>query len=108
MIGIVIFLLIKFRSGDAFAPDFLYPYFCLGTGQATEVPVGESYRRAAYIGLDNRNWLVSPQLALAGLLRPLFLTLNDNFGDTASQTVVDAVRRFLDSWFPRPSRFEHS
>ena len=96
----------RFRSGDAFAPEFLYPYFCLATGRATTVSRRVSYGQAAYIGLNNRGWLVSLQLALVHRLRPLFLTLNDNFDETASETVVASVRRFLESWFPHPSRFE--
>ncbi|MBK5254699.1 MAG: hypothetical protein JJE39_01560 [Vicinamibacteria bacterium] len=96
----------RFRSGDTFAPDFLYPYFCLATGHATAVSIVDSYRQAAYVGLDNRGWLVSLQLAVVDRLRPLFLTLNDNFDETAAEAVVASVRRFLESWFPRPSRFE--
>lgn len=96
----------KFRSGDTFAPEHLYPYFCLQTGQAVPVPLVESYRKAAYVGLDNQRLLVGLQLALVRRLRPVFLTLNDNFGDKPSEAVVNDVRRFLDSWFPRPSRFE--
>lgn len=96
----------RFRGGQAFAPDHLYPYFCLETGRAVTVPTLRSYREAAYVGLDNRRSLVELQLAMARVLRPIFLTLNDNFDDSASESVVAAVRRFLDSWFPRPSRFE--
>jgi hypothetical protein len=96
----------KFRSGDAFAPEYLYPWFCLETGHAVRVPVGESYRRASYIGVDNRRWLVSLQLAIVNRLRPVFLTLNDNFDENASESVVALVRGFLESWFPTPSRFE--
>ena len=96
----------KFRSKDSFAPDFLYPYFCLEMGYAEAVPVFESYRTAAYIGLENQLWLMAPQLAFVNRLRPVFLTLNDNFGDNPSERVVARVRQFLDGWFPKPSRFE--
>jgi len=99
---------LKFRSGDAFAPEYFYPYFCLETGHAVPVPMAESYCRAAYIGVDNHRFWVSLQLALVSRLRPVFLTLNDNFDETASETVVARVRGFLDSWFPSPSRFELS
>lgn len=96
----------RFRGGHAFAPEHLYPHFCLETGRAAAMSTLRSYRDAAYVSLDNRLFLVEAQLALARLLRPIFLTLNDNFDETASETVVATVRRFLDSWFPRPSRFE--
>lgn len=96
----------RFRGGQAFAPDHLYPYFCLETGRAEAISTSRSYREAAYTSLENRLWLVELQLAVVRRLRPIFLTLNDNFDEAASATVVARVRRFLDSWFPRPSRFE--
>nr|MBP9946810.1 hypothetical protein [Vicinamibacteria bacterium] len=83
-----------------------YPHFCLETGRAEAISTLRSYREAGYVSLDNRRWLVELQLAVARRLRPIFLTLNDNFDETASANVVATVRGFLDSWFPRPSRFE--
>ncbi len=96
----------RFRGGHGFAPEHLYPHFCLETGGAEVISTMRSYREAAYVSLDNRRLLVEVQLAMARTLRPIFLTLNDNFDESASEAVVAAVRRFLDSWFPRPSRFE--
>jgi|JI10StandDraft_1071094.scaffolds.fasta_scaffold27383_5 hypothetical protein len=96
----------RFRGGHAFAPEHLYPHFCLETGRAEAISTLRSYREAGYVSLDNRRWLVELQLAVARRLRPIFLTLNDNFDETASANVVATVRGFLDSWFPRPSRFE--
>ena len=96
----------RFRSKGSIAPEFLYPHFCLETRNAVSVSVLSSYRAAAYIGLDNNDFFVASALAFVRWLRPAFLTLNDNFGDTPSPRVVHRVQHFLESWFPAPSKFE--
>jgi hypothetical protein len=95
----------RFRAPGTFAPDHLYPHYCLLTSRAAAVPLLRSYASAGYLGLENSRLTL---FALAALerWRPALLCLNDNFGEAPDPRVVRQVRSFLDRLFPRPSRFE--
>jgi hypothetical protein len=96
----------RFRSPGTVTPDQLYPLFCLETGRAVAVPIRASYRRAGYLSLAN--FPLWTRLALFALRRwrPVFLCLNDGFGERPDPGVVRQLRRFLDAGWPRASRFE--
>jgi hypothetical protein len=96
----------RFRATGNVVPEHLYPHFLLAEGLGVRVPLARAYRQAAYHPLNN---IPLVQRALLRRLRwqqPKFFCLNDNFGERPHPAVVALVQRFLDEWFPNPSRFE--
>ena len=96
----------RFRAHDNIAPEYLYPYYAVANGSGFLHPRAISYRRVLYHPLENIlpwAWLGA---GLQYLLRPRFLTLNDNLGACPDQRVVAFVQRFLARRYPHPSRFE--
>jgi hypothetical protein len=96
----------RFRSQGTVTPDQLYPLFCLEAGYSVAAPLHVSYRKAAYLGLENLPRWMRVALAALRLWRPAFLCLNDGFGEHPDPGVVAELHRFLEALWPRPSRFE--
>jgi hypothetical protein len=94
----------RFRAGGNVAPEHLYPWFLWHTGRAAMETLGLTWRRTAYVPLENTP-LVSA-LALARAKGRSVITLNDNFGASPRPAVVQRARAFLESQFPVKSRFE--
>ena len=98
----------RFRASGNIAPEHLYPHYLLEEGLSTPVPRMTMRRETAYHPLNNVLPFQRVNLRRIAWQRPKFLCMNDNFGDRASTRVVALVRRTLDRWYPRPSRFELS
>jgi hypothetical protein len=96
----------RFRAMGNVPPEHMYPYYLLHEGRAIEMPKWISYRDISYLGIEN--WLFMSVFGLANLLvrRPKWYSLNDNFGDRPNPRVVALIRRYLESTYPEPSRFE--
>jgi len=98
----------RFRSRTDVAPEFLYLHYARARGRTTEASLAESYGECFYFPLENRLAQMRLQRAAAALLRPKFITMNDNFGERPDPAVEAYVRALLERWFPRPSPFERS
>jgi hypothetical protein len=98
----------RFRARGTVVPEHLYPYVMLYEGRARLAPIGRSYLRAHYQGVDNLLPQQLVQFAFLRWLRPPFLCLNDNFGARPSRSVVQLARRYLEWAYPRPSHFERT
>lgn len=96
----------RFRATGNVVPEHLYPHYLLEEGWGRLVPRRRSRRSATYHPLNNI-WIFQ-RLGLARVRwrRAKFVCLNDDFGEHPNARVVAMVKRALDSWFPRPSRFE--
>jgi hypothetical protein len=96
----------RFRSAKNVAPEHLYPHYLLESGGGVRVPRAAMLRHAWYQPLNNVRLL--QQLGFARLRRfgPKLACLNDNFGKRPNEAAVNVVRRELERWFPRRSRFE--
>jgi hypothetical protein len=96
----------RFRAAGNVAPEHLFPYFALGEGTAVRVPRATVTRHALYHPVNNVALLQRVGLARLRWFAPKFANLNDNFGARPRASVVRLVRRALEQWFPRRSRFE--
>jgi hypothetical protein len=96
----------RFRATGNVAPEHLYAHFMLEEGRAARVSSMTALRGAAYHAVNNVLWLQWLGLRRLAWQRPLFLCLNDDFGERPNPRVVRLVRRTLDEWFPERSRFE--
>ncbi len=96
----------RFRGRANVVPEHLYPHFLLAEGLGTPVPLATAYARAAYHGLDNLLPLQWLGTRLLRALRPKFYCLNDNFPARPSPRVETLVGRWLERWYPEPSRWE--
>ncbi|MGB7219596.1 MAG: stealth conserved region 3 domain-containing protein [Vicinamibacterales bacterium] len=96
----------RFRATRNVAAEHLYQHFLLAEGLGVRVPLLRAYRHAAYHPLNNAPLLQRALLARLRWQRPKFFALNDNFGERPHPVSVRLARRFLDEWFPTPSRFE--
>lgn len=92
-----------FRDTENVAPEHLYPHFLLEEGRG--VPA-RTMGRTAYHPLNNVALLQRASFARLRLLQPMFICMNDNYGDTPSAKSVGIAREYLRRWLPRPSRFE--
>ena len=91
----------RFRATGNVAPEHLYPHFLLEEGDGVE-----SAGAVGYHPLNNVTVHQRLNLARLRVQRPKFICMNDNYGETPNERSVAVVRRFLDQWFPAPSRFE--
>jgi len=98
----------RFRSHTDVAPEFLYFHYARARGRTTEASLAASYRECFYFPLENRLAQMRLQRAAVALLRPKFITLNDNFDAQPDPAVETYVRALLERWLPRPSPFERS
>jgi len=98
----------RFRSHGDVAPEFLYLHYARSRGRASAASLIQSYRQAFYFPLENRLAQMRLQRAAAEVLRPKFITMNDNFGERAEPRVETYLRGLLERWFPEPSPFERS
>lgn len=98
----------RFRAAGNVAPEHLYPHYLLATGRGSAESWLRTCRRSFYFPLENSLALTRALIAAARLLRPQFLTLNDNFGAQPDAAVVRAVSGFLEGYLPAPSRFERA
>jgi hypothetical protein len=96
----------RFRATANVVPEHLYPHFLLAERLGVRVPLARAYRQAAYHPLNNIPLVQRTLLWRLRWQQPKFFCLNDNFGERPHPAVVALVRRFLDEWFPNPSRFE--
>jgi hypothetical protein len=96
----------RFRATGNVAPEHLYPHYLLEEGRAVTVSRFARGRAAAYHPLNNVPLFQRLNLARIGWQRPVFLCLNDNFGDRPNPRSVARVARALEAWLPTPSRFE--
>jgi Stealth protein CR2, conserved region 2/Stealth protein CR3, conserved region 3 len=96
----------RFRATGNVAPEHLYPHYLLEEGRAVAVGGFARGRVAAYHPLNNLPAFQRLNLARIGLQRPVFLCLNDNFGERPHPRSVAHVARALDRWLPSASRFE--
>lgn len=96
----------RFRAAGNVPPAYLYSHFLLDTGRAVRVPFATVYRQAAYHPVRNVPFIERIGLARIRRQQPKFFCLNDGFGARPNPRVVGTVTRFLDDWFPEPSRFE--
>jgi hypothetical protein len=96
----------RFRSPGTVAPDQLYPHYCLLTGRARAAGLLRGYAKAGYLGLENAPTAMALALRCLRLWRPVFLCLNDGFGEQPDPDAVARVREFLEGMWPRASRFE--
>lgn len=95
-----------FRGGDNIPPEFLYPHYALAKGAAVPATRYEARALEGYLSLENLapwTWL---QLAYVNWRNPITATLNDSFGDTPNPRVEKMTKRWLNTRFPTPSRFE--
>jgi hypothetical protein len=95
-----------FRDTGNVAPEHLYPHYLLEERRG--VPAGRAavFMRTAYHPLNNIMTVQRASLARLRLQRPMFVCMNDNYGDSPSPRAVALARAFLDDWLPGPSRFE--
>lgn len=98
----------RFRAHDNVAPEYLYLHYARARNQLSEASLGRSYRECFYFPLENRLWQMRLQRAAVELLRPKFITLNDNFDARPDARVEAYVRALLERWLPDPSPFERS
>jgi hypothetical protein len=98
----------RFRSAADVPPEYLYLHYARARGRLACASLAESYRACLYFPLENRLVQMRLQRAAAALLRPKFVTLNDNFGARPDPRVEAYLRAVLERWFPEPSPFERS
>ncbi len=96
----------RFRADGNVAPEHLYPHLQLASGAGERVPRTTMLRHAWYQPINNVTLLQRVGFARLRWLAPKLACLNDNFGQRPRATAVHAVKRALDAWFPRASRFE--
>lgn len=96
----------RFRSAGNFAPEFLYNQCLLAEGQATLVPHRKARRTAGYIPLEDAWPVTLAFLAMAHVMKPKWLTFNDNFGPNPNRMTLAMVRRLLHHILPTASDFE--
>lgn len=110
----------KFRTSDDLMPLMLYPYYvmletspdsikAMAPGFDTDLvhmpraAITERYGQVG-IGKKNDDWVEKLNKILK--VRPLFLNLNDDFGDERKAEGLAEMEAFLNKMFPSPSRFE--
>jgi hypothetical protein len=98
----------RFRAHDNVAPEHLYFHYWREQAGAARSSLARSYRDCFYFPLENRLWQMRLQRAGVELLRPKFVTLNDNFDERPDPRVEDYLRAMLERWLPEPSPFERS
>lgn len=96
----------RFRETGNITMDYLYPQYLLETGGGVAVSLGKSYFEALYMPLENSLPLAMFLTGMARMIRPPFMTLNDNFGFNPNPGVVHHIRTFLQDYWPKPSSFE--
>lgn len=101
----------RFRSADDFMTPLGYALFLIATGRGEQVGINGIHhvkdffiRRVRHIGASlgdaNARW----KMRLITLFRPLTFCINDS--PSASEDDRKMLRGFLETMFPRPSRFE--
>lgn len=98
----------RFRAGDNLVPEYALPQVLLESGRGARASRAECERLIGYLGLENFYPWTAWWLRRLDRRRPVFCTLNDNFGERPNPAVVRLVRERLERWFPERSRFEHS
>lgn len=98
----------RFRSPGDVPPEFLYLHYARARRRLPQASLAASYRRCFYFPLENRLAQMRLQRATVALLRPKFITLNDNFDEQPDPRVETYVRAMLERWLPEPSPFERS
>jgi hypothetical protein len=98
----------RFRARGNIVPEVLYFHYARARAGGATASLARSYRDCLYFPLENRLTQMRLQRVAAALLRPRFLSLNDNFGHQPDPAVEAYLRALLERWFPRPSPFERS
>lgn len=97
----------RFRAHDNVPPEYLYFHYAHERGMPS-ASVARSYRDCFYFPLENRLAQMRLQRAAVALLRPKFITMNDNFDQRPDARVEAYLRAMLERWLPEPSPFERS
>jgi hypothetical protein len=98
----------RFRATGNVVPEHLYPHFLVQEGLGIRAPLARAYRDVAYHPLNNVPIVQRALFARLSWQQPKLFSMNDNFGARPNPTVVAMARRFLERWFPTPSRFERA
>ena len=98
----------RFRAHDDVAPEFLYFHYARARDGVARASLARSYRECFYFPLENRLAQMRLQRGAVAVLRPKFITLNDNFDARPDPRVEAYVRALLERWLPEPSPFERS
>nr|VFJ59799.1 MAG: Stealth protein CR3, conserved region 3 [Candidatus Kentron sp. FW]VFJ64915.1 MAG: Stealth protein CR3, conserved region 3 [Candidatus Kentron sp. FW] len=96
----------RFRAMGNIASEYLYPHYMVNEGLGRLCTYWETYRRTAYVGLENHRWLNAIALAFQNWRQPMFITMNDNFDEHPNPKAVAHIRAWLTRRFPWPSPFE--
>lgn len=98
----------RFRQSGELAPTQFYRWFCLSHRKADVVP--EPFWRylpkSSFVKLKNSGGETGRKLTKIRQKHPKFLCLNDDLGGSPSTEVIQMIRQFLESYFPKASSFE--
>ncbi len=97
----------KFRSAACVAPELLDPLDAWARG-LVGLTKPHPWLRGGYASVENIFAWTALQLAWINLWHPPFICLNDSFDDAPNPRVEAYVRNWLQTRYPRPSRFERA
>jgi len=99
----------KFRSESDLVLRVLYSYYLLESPEQRNRNLAKrlSFRDCALVRMDYHYWIWLYALCRIYFFRPSFFCLNDELADaTRGQRMRICLKKFLQSFFPRPSMFE--
>jgi len=99
----------RFRSQNDLVLRVLYLYYLLESPEHRDRNPARllNFRDCALVRMDYHYWTWLRALSKIYLLRPRFFCINDELVDaTRGQRVQMCIKKFLQSYFPRPSQFE--
>ena len=98
----------KFRSDNDLVLRVLYSYYLLESPEHRGRNPTKllSFRDCALVRMDYHYWIWLHALCKIYLLRPKFFCINDEMDATTGEGMLICLKKFLQSYFPRPSQFE--
>ena len=99
----------KFRSENDLVLRVLYSYYLLESPDHRDGNRAKrlSFRDCALVRMDYHYWIWLYAFCKIYLLRPKFFCINDELIDASGgQGMLICLKKFLQSYFPRPSQFE--